>query len=234
MPSADIAGRADARPGEVGDGGPWTSTAVLCVDLQNDFCHPDGAFARGGLRIPDLSSLVANVNRITATARGAGARVVWVRMVYASAEDVGLLAERGPGIANHALRAGTWGAALLDDLQVDDRDGEVTKTRFSAFYRTDLEESLRRSHIRHLMVTGVRTDFCVESTVRDAFFRDFRVTVVVDAVSGYSDRFQAYHDNSLQAMGTVFADLAATDDVLGWSAPPSAYGTTAVAARAGG
>lgn len=234
MPSADVAGRADVWTDEVGDGGPWTNTAVVCVDLQNDFCHPDGAFARGGLRVPDRSSLVANVNRITAAARGAGARVVWVRMVYASADDVGLLAERGPGIANHALRAGTWGAELLDDLQVEDRDSEVTKTRFSAFYRTDLEESLRRSRTRHLVVTGVRTDFCVESTVRDAFFRDFRVTVVTDAVSGYSDRFQAYHDNSLQAMGTVFADLAATEDVLQWSAAPSGHAQTGAAGRVAG
>lgn len=204
----------ESRPPGSMEGDQGAGTAVLCVDLQNDFCHPEGAFARSGLRVPDPSSLVANVNRITAAARRAGEMVIWVRMVYASVEDVGLLAERGPGIANHALREGSWGAELLADLQVDEQDAEVTKTRFSAFYRTTLEAMLRRAGVRRLIVAGVRTDFCVESTVRDAFFRDFHVTVAADAVSGYSDQLQAYHDNSLKVMGTVFADVMSTQEIL--------------------
>lgn len=177
---------------------------LLLVDLQNDFCHPDGAFAAGGLRVARLDELVRAVNTLVAAARRAGAPVIWTRMVYDSAADVGLLASRGPGLANHALRRGSWGAELLDQLATADADHLVDKRRFSAFYGTELESLLHRLDVTELVVGGVRTDFCVESTVRDAFFRDLPVTVATDAVAGYLPEL---HEASLRVLGTVFADV---------------------------
>lgn len=178
--------------------------ALLLIDLQNDFCHPDGAFAAGGLRVPDLDGLLAAVNTLVAAARRAGSPVIWVRMVYESEADVGLLASRGPGIANHALRRGTWGAELLSGLEVGADDHFVDKRRFSAFFQTRLERLLRRLEVTGLVVGGVRSDFCVESTVRDAFFRDLPVTVAADATAGFVAEL---HQASLRVMGTVFADV---------------------------
>lgn len=178
--------------------------ALLLIDLQNDFCHPDGAFAAGGLRLADPDALVSSVNALAAQARRAGVPVVWARMVYESEADVGLLARRGPGIANHALRRGTWGVELMAGLVVSSGDHFVDKRRFSAFFGTGLAELLRRLGVDELVVGGVRSDFCVESTVRDAFFRDIPVTVVRDAVAGYLPEL---HEASLRVMGTVFADV---------------------------
>lgn len=178
--------------------------ALLLIDLQNDYCHPDGVFATGGLRLERLDRLVGAVNTLTAAARRGGAPVIWARMVFDSLADVGLLADKGPGLINHALRRGSWGAQLLDGLDVAEDDHVVEKQRFSAFFRTGLEPLLQRLAVTELVVGGVRTDFCVESTVRDAFFRDLPVTVVTDAVGGYVAEL---HEGSLRALAAIFADV---------------------------
>lgn len=179
-------------------------TAVLLVDMQNDFCHADGVFARAGLRLEGLGDLIARVNALAAAARDGGHLVVWTAMTWDDDEAVGRLAARSPFLAREGLRRGTWGAALLDGLEVDGGDRVLEKTRFSAFFDTGLEAMLRGEGIDTLVVAGVRTDFCVESTVRDALFRDFEAFVPADAVAGYVPDL---HEHSLRLMGTVFARI---------------------------
>jgi ureidoacrylate peracid hydrolase len=88
-------------------------------------------------------------------------------------------------------------------------DHVVLKSRFSAFYRTSLEEILEGMGVGTIVLAGVRTDFCIESTVRDAFFRDLRVVVAAEAVAGY---FEELHRNSLRVMGTVFAEVVPLEE----------------------
>jgi ureidoacrylate peracid hydrolase len=178
--------------------------ALVVVDMQNDFCHPEGVFARAGLRIPHRSDLVARVNQLVLAARAAGQVVVWVRTEWTDEASVGLLAERSPFLADEGLRAGTWGSELVGALDPEPTDHHIVKTRFDAFLRTPLADLLEELGVGTLVVTGVRTDFCVESTVREAFFRDYRVAVAREAVAGYVDEL---HENSLRVMGTVFADI---------------------------
>lgn len=185
-------------------------TAVVVIDVQNDYCHPSGVFAQAGLRVDGLEELVSRINALVAAARAAGSPVIWVRMEWADDAEVGLLAERSPFLRSAGLRQGTWGAELVDGLAVEPGDAQVSKARFSSFYDTTLEDTLRRLGVTTLVTAGVRTDFCVESTVRDAFFRDFDVVVAEDAVAGY---FADLHDNSLRLMQTVFARVAPVDRV---------------------
>ncbi|UGQ11826.1 cysteine hydrolase [Yinghuangia sp. ASG 101] len=180
------------------------TAALLIIDMQNDYCHPDGVFAAAGLRVDGLDRLVADTNSLIAQARSAGTPVVWVRMEWAGDGDVGLLAERSPFLRERGLRRGTWGAEVVAGLDRRPGDHEVVKTRFSAFHATDLDTLLDELGVTTVVLAGVRTDFCVESTVRDAFFRDLRAVVVRDAVAGY---FPDLHDNSLRVMGTVFAEV---------------------------
>lgn len=187
--------------------------ALVAVDLQNDYCHPDGVFHRAGLRLPDgdRKRLVQETNRLARAARAAGHLVIWTRMVWDGDDDVGLLARRSPFLAREGLRRDTWGAELLDDLAVEESDVVVDKPRFSAFYDTDLERVLADAGVEALVLAGVRTDFCVESSVRDAFFRDIDAFVVADAVAGY---FPALHDHSLRVMDTVFARVISAEEAL--------------------
>jgi ureidoacrylate peracid hydrolase len=186
--------------------------ALVLVDLQNDYCAPGGVFERAGMRVDGLDKLVASTNRLVAAARAGGHIVIWVRMVWDEDGGPGLLAERSPFLAREGLRRGTWGAEPLDGLDVAPDDAIVEKRRFSAFFDTGLEELLLREGVDTIVTGGVRTDFCVESTVRDAFFRDIEVLVVADAVAGYVPDL---HEHSLREMGTVFAEVVTVDDALG-------------------
>ncbi|UED87886.1 cysteine hydrolase family protein [Streptomyces profundus] len=196
-------------------------SALLLIDIQNDYCHPEGVFAAAGLRVTDPDALVERVNTLTAAARSHGRPVIWVRMEWPDDDSVGLLAERSPFLRSAGLRRGTWGAALLDGLVVAPGDHTVVKSRFSAFHRTALDELLGDLGVGTLVLAGVRTDFCVESTVRDAFFRDLRAVVAGDAVAGY---FEDLHLASLRLMGTVFAEIVPTDEaaaLLAGATPPA-------------
>ncbi|MFI0404756.1 cysteine hydrolase family protein [Actinomadura sp. 3N508] len=184
-------------------------TALLLIDLQNDYCHPDGVFARAGLRVSGLDDLVAHVNALAAAARSAGRPVIWVRMEWDADADVGLLGERSPFLRTQGLRHGTWGADLLAGLDRRPGDHEIVKRRFDAFHGTGLDDLLRDLGARTLVVGGVRTDFCVESTVRAAFFRDLRAIVAREAVAGYVEDM---HTASLRLMNTVFAEVVGVGD----------------------
>lgn len=198
---------------------PGERCALLVVDMQNDFVMPGGAFAQAGLTIPDPTALVERVAALVARFRAGGGLVVWVTMVWDDDAAVGLLAQRSPFLRSAGLRRDTPGAQLVDGLVPEPEDLVVEKTRFSAFHATDLEQQLADAGVQTLAMCGVRTDFCVESTVRDAFFRDLRVIVVEDAVDGY---FPELHANSLREMGTVFADVLPADAALARTCAPGA------------
>ncbi|MBO9521537.1 MAG: cysteine hydrolase [Nocardioidaceae bacterium] len=184
------------------------TAAVLLVGLQNDYAHPAGANSRvRDLRVPDLEALVAAVNRLTALARANGWPVFWSQVSWADEDASGLLGRRRPHL-RQALRTGTWGAALLDDLVVLESDRRIQATRFSAFHGTSLVTQLAGTE--RLYVGGVGTDYLVESTVRDAFQHDLDVIVVADAVQGYSDRA---HHRALEAMSSVFATILNSPDL---------------------
>ena len=117
------------------------------------------------------------------------------------------------------LRTGTWGAQPVDGLDVSSEDHVMTKKRFSSFHETELDQVLTDTGVDTLVVADVRTDFCVESTVRDAFFRDFDVVVARDAVAGF---FPDLHDASLRVMDTVFASVQDVVDITGKTAEATA------------
>ena len=188
-----------------------TGAAVVVTDMQNDFCLAEGAFAQHlGVHLADLRALVGTINQLIAAGRVAGALIVHTRMVFDTSADLGLLA-RG-FLADGGLRRDTWGAELIDALDVQAEDLVVDKRRFSAFLGTDLQRLLDERGIGRLVVAGVRTDYCVESTVREAFMRDYEVLVPRECVASY---FPTLHDNSLTEMATIFAEVVSLPDALG-------------------
>lgn len=187
------------------------ATALINIDLQNDYCHPDGVFAqKAGFPVASIPSIYPRINELASICRRRAIPVIWVKMRWTSDEEVGLLARKSPFLKEEGLRQGTWGAELVEALDIQPKDLVVEKQRFSAFYDTKLEQELKKREIRTLIFTGVRTDFCVESTVRDAFFRDYENIVVRDAVAGYVDEL---HQHSLQLMNTVFSDVKEAKDI---------------------
>lgn len=190
-------------------------TALVVVDLQNAFCHPQGSSARRGLDTRMLEAAVAPCLRLVSAARASGMPVILTRYMYrADHADGGILVHHlRPGLAEAGfLAAGSWDVQLVEGLVVELSDHVVDKNRPSAFYATNLEPVLHGRRIDSLIVCGVTTNCCVETTVRDASQRDYKTFVVAEA-TGEQSRHR--HDVALESMSLLFADVITMDEALG-------------------
>jgi ureidoacrylate peracid hydrolase len=178
-------------------------TALLLVDLQNDFVHPAGAYGRGGQANADIGALPGRLAPLAHAIRAAGGWIVSTHFT--------LVPGRGgePLIAPHlkALRPflrkgdfapGAWGHALIDDLAPS--DFQIEKIAYSAFYMTRLEWVLRKTNIERLIVGGIVTNGGVSSTVRDAHVRDFETCVLADGCAAFD---AATHETAIAALKPV-------------------------------
>ena len=188
-------------------------TALLVVDMQNDFCAPGGYIdAVMGRDVGGSVPVAEAIAGLLETARGAGVPVIWVRAAYdpenLSAPMLTKIREMG---LEHAVccAAGSWGA---DWFMIRPADGEpeIVKHRYSAFVGTPLEAMLRRRGVRTLVIAGVATNICIDSTLRDAFLRDYYVAVPAECV-GSANR--ALHEATLQNVGFLFGDLTGGEEI---------------------
>lgn len=196
-------------------------TALVVVDMQNGFCRSEGSIAQLDLDYARLAEAIPGCVRLVSAARAAGVPVVFTRFVYrADFRDGGVLVEHFlPALADvNALVEGTWDMELVDELQPVDGDFVIDKNRCSSFYGTRLEPILTSMGIQRLVVAGVTTNMCVETTVRDASQRDYEVFVVGDACGELEEE---RHRVSLRTMGFGFARVVGVDDVVdAWAKEP--------------
>ena len=168
---------------------PIAETALLLCDLQNDFIHPKGAYARGGQSDAGIAALPARVAPLCQAMRAKGG---WIASTHFT-----LVPGKGgePFIAEHLkqmrpfLRTGdfapaSWGQAVVDELAPSDL--VVEKIGYDAFWNSRLEWALRKAGIRKLLVAGIVTNGGVASTVRGAHVREFDVTVLEDGCAAFS------------------------------------------------
>lgn len=178
---------------------------LLVIDMQNDFCDPQ---LRPGA-LDGCGPVAERIDALAGAARAAGVPVVWVRTHHSEATDTPVWLSRHAG-SEQICRPGTPGAEFYG---VHPRDGEpvVTKHRYNAFLRTDLEERLRALGVDHVVCCGVLTNVCVESTAREAFQRDFDVTLVDDACQARSAEI---HAATLANIARHFGRVATVADIL--------------------
>jgi ureidoacrylate peracid hydrolase len=185
-------------------------SALIVVDMQNGFVHEQGSCAKSGFPVAALAGSVTPCRAAIDAARRAGVPIVFTRYTYrADFKDGGfMLREKFPMLAEaNALVAGSWDQAVLDVLAVKPDDFIVDKNRPSSFYGTPLESYLKGLGVEEVVVCGVTTNCCVETTVRDAAQRDFRTFVLSDAVAEWDDERQ---QGALKTMGMLFAHLLTT------------------------
>ncbi|WP_420565510.1 cysteine hydrolase family protein [Thalassobaculum sp.] len=191
-----------------------TATALVLVDLQNDFIHPDGAYARGGAKAADIAALPARLVPLAEAIRAKGGWIVSTHFT--------LVPGRGgePMISPHlkAIRpflrkgdflSGGWGHDVVDALQPIDI--KVEKVAFSAFYMSRLEWVLRKAGITTLIFGGIVTNGGVASTVRDAHVRDLETVVLEDGCAAFSEQVHRTAIDALRPVSTVatIAEVAA-------------------------
>lgn len=190
-------------------------TALIVVDMQNSFCADEGGCGKPGLPIQNLQSAIQPCVKLVAAAREASIPIIYTRYMYRPdyADGGVLIKHLLPELKDFkALQSGTWDVEVIPELTPHDGDFIVDKNRPSSFYGTNLESILNGIGADSLVVCGVTTNCCVESTVRDASHRDYKTFVVQDAVAELDEERQQV---ALRSMDMLFANLVTVAEVEG-------------------
>ena len=209
-------------------------TAVLVVDMQNDFGSAGGSFQRAGIDISMIRAAVAPTARALDVARATGIKVIYLKMAFrpdlsdAGAVDspnyvrhlqvlgLGRSVQAPNGNDSRILIRDTWNTDIVTELTPNREDAVLYKHRFSGFFETELHATLTRSGIKYLIVTGCTTSICVESTIRDAMFRDYSCVLLKDCAGepiGH-DLPRSNHDASLLTIQTLLGWVSTSDDFI--------------------
>ena len=223
--------RVDAKPVAVAmDIG---KTAVLVVDMQNDFGAPSGMFARAGIDISPIRRVIQPIATLVEYTRQLSIPTVYLKMAFredlsdAGSPDspnrlkhaifrVGTESTAPDGRRSRVLIRDTWNTDVVDELRPASDDVTIYKTRYSGFYRTELDSVLQARGITHLLVTGCTTSVCVESTIRDAMFRDYHCVLLADCTAEPigSDFSRTNHEASLLVIQTLFGFVSESTHVI--------------------
>ena len=208
-------------------------TAVIVVDMQNDFGAEGGMFSRAGIDISMIQQAVKPTANVLAAARRIGMPIIYLKMAFkADLSDagptdspnyvrhlllgVGSAVQAPDGSESRVLIRDTWNTEILAALAPEAEDVLLYKHRFSGFYETELDTLLKQRGIKHLIVTGCTTSVCVESTIRDAMFRDYCCVLLADCTGEPigNDLARSNHDASLLTTQVLLGWVASSADFI--------------------
>lgn len=184
------------------------NTACLIIDMQNGFAHPESHMGKAN-GVGPQRAIIPVISELVAYCRGEKIPLLWSRQVH-FAEDVTRLRRK---FLPHSARQGflpclngTWETEFEPQIQslISPSDFIIEKHRASVFYNTNLESKLRMWGTQVLIIAGCNTEFCVESTVRDAYARDFDLLIIEDGVAGIR---QDFHQDSLKKFQAYFGEV---------------------------
>ena len=210
------------------------NSALIVVDMQNAYASQGGYLDLAGFDVSATRPVIDNINTAVAAARAAGMLIIW----FQNGWDDQYMEAGGPGSPNYhksnalktmrsrpelqgkLLAKGGWDYQLVDELKPQPGDVVLPKPRYSGFYNTQLDSILRSRGVRHLVFTGIATNVCVESTLRDGFFLEYFGIVLEDAThqSGPAFAQQAALFNIETFFGWV-SDVASFCDALQPASP---------------
>lgn len=208
-------------------------SAVVVVDMQNDFGSQGGMFALAGIDISGIRKTIAPTTRVLGAARRAGITIVYLKMGFrpdlsdAGVPDtpnwlkhrrlrVGDAAIAPDGTASRILIRDTWNTEIVTELAPETGDIVLYKHRYSGFFGTDLDDVLKGRSIKNLIFTGCTTSVCVESTIRDAMFRDYTCLLLADCAAEPigSGLARSNHDASLLAIQILFGWTTESSELM--------------------
>lgn len=210
-----------------------SKTAVIVVDMQNDFCSKGGLFDHAGVDISMVQRAVGAIRKVLSVGRAAGIKIIYLKMGFRpDLSDLG--EDESPNRVRHLhfgvgqpslapdgrqgrfLIRDTWNTDVIDELRPEADDIVLYKHRFSGFYQTELDQRLRRLGIKNLIFTGCTTSVCVDSTIRDAMFRDYRCVLLADCAGEPigGDLARTNHEASLLTIQTLFGWVSSSERFL--------------------
>ena len=188
-------------------------SALIIVDVQNDFCHPEGLFAKKGLDVGAVTEIMPNIQRLIDAAHASGRPVIYIQNVEDESTDAEAWIMRPDGDENtpneNVTRRGTWGAEIYQ-LKPDERDIVIEKHRFSAFHNTRLDTALRSLGVQTVAVTGLSTNVCVMNTAFNAVMYGYHVVLVQDGCAAWS---KPAHDFAMNNIRLFVGKTANTEDI---------------------
>ena len=209
-------------------------TAVIVCDMQNDFGSEGGMFQRAGMDISMIQAAVAPTAKVLTSARKEGIKIIYLKMAFKpDLSDVGptdsaftvrrmkkwkfgTKVKSPNGAESRILIRDTWNTDILSELTPKAEDIVLYKNRFSGFYQTELDSILKRLGVKFLIFTGCTTSVCVESTIRDAMFRDYIPVLLADCTGepvGYGLP-RSNHEASLLLIQTLFGWVSNSNDFI--------------------
>ena len=192
-----------------------TCTALLVIDMQKGFCDPESQMEKAGIGTANQRAILPSLLRLIDLAREQGLPVLFSQQIHYP-EDVTRRRRRIPSHIDKQNWApclrGTWEVDFVDEIAAAIRPEDliVEKHRASVFFETTLDTKLRMLGIEQILISGCNTDFCVETTIRDGYYRDMDVIVVRDCVAGPRQRF---HEDTLAKVETYFGAVVSLDEL---------------------
>jgi ureidoacrylate peracid hydrolase len=202
------------------------TAAMVVVDMQNDFGSAGGMFDRAGIDIAPIQAIIEPIRDLLVVVRQAGIPVMYLKMGFeadlfdAGCPDsptwlkhlpfgVGADVTAPDGSVSRILVRDTWNTDIVNDLSPEPGDTVLYKHRYSGFYGTELQAVLRERGVTTLIVVGATTSVCVDSTVRDAMFRDFHCLVLEDCTAEPigATFARSNHDATLLTLELLFAHV---------------------------
>lgn len=195
------------------------TSALLVIDMQNAFVHEKGTLGISGLDTARLASIVQPLKTLIERCQAANMAVIWTLQEHLQTDRVRARKKLAAHTAKRkqvSALAGTWDAEVVDELKAlaaVNPTFVVRKHRFGAFYSTRLEQLLRMLGIQTLFVTGTTTNACVETTIREAYLRDYDVVAVKDCISGVRSDWE---QTAREVWNQYFCVLSDSREVADW------------------
>ena len=191
-------------------------SALVVVDVQNDYCDDQGAFGRNGAELQPVQAAAERIVHLVDAARRAGVPVVWVKTHHDKWTNSPMWLSRKARKGMAICVPDSWGAEFYRVEPAAD-EVVVVKHRYSGFVGSRLPIVLRTLARPTLIFCGVTTNVCVESTLRDAFMRDYDTVLAEDCAAAFTER---EHDAAVHNVRTYFGRVADSATIAGlWSTP---------------
>lgn len=194
-------------------------SALVVVDMQNGFCHREGTLGRSGLDTDRLSSVIVPLRGVIERCRSVGMPVLWTLQEHFDRDHRRTRKRLAPHTAKRkgtVALSGTWDAAIVDELKdLADADPSlvIRKHRFGGFYETRMNIVLEMLGAETLFVTGLTTNACVETTIREAYLRDYDIVAVEDCIAGVRPEWEML---AFDVWRQYFAITCNSDELFLW------------------
>ena len=193
-----------------------SDTALLVIDVQNAFLHPEGTLGLSGVDTTALRAIVPPLRRLIGACKARGIPDIWTVQYHLPDDRTRSLHRIQPHTqrrARIACQPGTWDAEIIDELKplLDARSHIIEKHKFGAFYGTRLEVLLRILGRRTLLITGATSNACVDTSIREAYMRDYDLLIVADCIGGVR---RDWHEMALEVWAQYCGLVVTSEQVL--------------------